>query len=124
MLSGEGNEKGEKQQWVKLAKKQLCTCSTLFFVHFFAVVLHDYNVKLQKLPSYTFYDGRRKCRTCSCSLFILLELIFALVAASISHSHHHYKIFMVFFQQKISPLLFFSRSSSLPLFFSLSFAGL
>ena len=28
-----------------------------FFVHFFALVLHDYNVKLQKLPSYTFYEG-------------------------------------------------------------------
>ena len=27
-------------------KKQLCTCSTLFLVHFFPVLLHDYNVKL------------------------------------------------------------------------------
>ena len=27
------------------------------FVHFFAVVLHDYNVKFQKLLSYTFYGG-------------------------------------------------------------------
>ena len=48
MLSGEGNEKGEKQQWVKLAKKQLYTWSTLFFVHLFALVLHDYNVKLSE----------------------------------------------------------------------------
>ena len=41
-----------------------------------------------------------------------------------SFSHLRYKIFMLFFQQKMSPLLFFSRSSSLPLIFSLSFAGL
>ena len=31
----------KKQQYVYVAKKQLT-----FFVHFFAVVLHDYNVKL------------------------------------------------------------------------------
>ena len=28
-----------------------------FFVNFFAVVLHDYNVKLQKFLSYTFFGG-------------------------------------------------------------------
>ena len=27
------------------------------FVNFFAVVLHDYNVKLQKFLSYTFFGG-------------------------------------------------------------------
>ena len=93
--------KGEKQQQVKLAKKQLCTCSTLlfliskkatlhvqhaFFVYFFAVVLHYNNAKLPE----TFLW--RKCRTCS-----------------------------RFFS---SPLFFMSRSRSLPPFFSLSFAGL
>ena len=48
MLGGEGNENGEKKtsRSLSLARKQLSTCSTLFFVHFFAVVLHDYNVKL------------------------------------------------------------------------------
>ena len=50
MLGGEGNENGEKKKKnsrsLSLARKQLSTCSTLFFVHFFAVVLHDYNVKL------------------------------------------------------------------------------
>ena len=40
-----------------MSKKQLCTCST-FFVHFFPVVLHDYNVKL---PNYTFYVGNVVC---------------------------------------------------------------
>ena len=43
MLSGEGNENGGKTTIGLLAKKQ--QRSTLF-LHFFAVVLHDYNVKL------------------------------------------------------------------------------
>ena len=43
MQSGEGNagEQWKKQQYVYVAKKQLT-----FLVHFFVVVLHDYNVKL------------------------------------------------------------------------------
>ena len=41
-----------------------------------------------------------------------------------SFCHRRYKIFMLFFQQKMSPLFFISRSRSLSLFFSLSFAGL
>ena len=36
MLSGEGNENGEKTT---------LHVQHTFFVHFFAVVLHDYNVK-------------------------------------------------------------------------------
>ena len=48
MLGGEGKENGEKK------KKTICLISknvTLhvqhtYFVHFFVVVLHDYNVKL------------------------------------------------------------------------------
>ena len=47
-----------------------------FFVHFFAVVWHDYNVKLLW----------RKCHTCSRSVFFTAaHLHLALVAASISH---------------------------------------
>ena len=88
MLSGEGKENGEKTTIALIiAKKQLCTHSTLFFVHFFAVVLHDYNVKwkFQKIPSYTL------CRTCSCVclcvfvFFPVLPLTFTLLAASISY---------------------------------------
>ena len=45
MLSGEGNENGEKTIIGLISKKQLYTSST-FFVHFVALVLHDYNVKL------------------------------------------------------------------------------
>ena len=49
-----------------ISKKAILHVQHTFFVHFFAVVLHDYNVKLQKLLSYTEW---RKCHTCSCSLF-------------------------------------------------------
>ena len=45
MLNGEGNENGEKTIGLTSQKEQLCTC-THFFVHFFAVVLDDSNVKL------------------------------------------------------------------------------
>ena len=52
MLSGEGNENGEKTTIGLIAKTQLCTCmQNTFFVHFSAVVSHD------KLPSNTFYRG-------------------------------------------------------------------
>ena len=43
MLSGDGSE---NVRLIRKKKKQLCTCSTLFVVHFFPVLLHDYNVKL------------------------------------------------------------------------------
>ena len=49
MLSGDGNENSQKKKTVGLIakkKKQLCTGSTLFLEHFFAVVLQDDNVKL------------------------------------------------------------------------------
>ena len=54
-----------------------------FFVHFFAVVLHNFNIKL--LETSWLFVLWRKCRTCSFSLFFSLLLIFILVAASISH---------------------------------------
>ena len=49
-----------------------------FFVHFFAVVLHDNNVKL---PGYSFYGGN----VARVLHFFSLSLIFTLVAPSISH---------------------------------------
>ena len=42
MLSGEGNENGEKTSII--SKKATLHLQHTFFVHFFAVVLHDYNV--------------------------------------------------------------------------------
>ena len=54
MLSGEGNENGEKTTMGLISKKETLHVQHTSFVYFFAVVLHDYNVKL---PSYTFYGG-------------------------------------------------------------------
>ena len=77
MLSGEGNA-GE---WWKttiglISKKATLHVQHTFFVHFFAVVLHDYNVKLSETSKlHVFW---RKCRTCSRSLFFSLSLIFTL----------------------------------------------
>ena len=46
MLSGEGNENGEKTTIGLTSNKETLQVQHTFFVHFFAVVLHDYNVKL------------------------------------------------------------------------------
>ena len=46
MLSGEGNENGEKTTIGLISKKATLHVQHTFFVHFFAFVLHDYNVKL------------------------------------------------------------------------------
>ena len=48
MVSGEDNENGEKTTigLVSKKKKQLCMVQHTVFVHFFAAVLHDHNVKL------------------------------------------------------------------------------
>ena len=61
-----------KQKWktttiglISKNQQQLCTCSTLF-VHFFVVVLHDYNMKLPE-TSLLNVLWRKFC-VCSCSL--------------------------------------------------------
>ena len=46
MLSGEGNENGENTIIGLFSKKATLHVQHTFFVLFFAVVLHDYNVKL------------------------------------------------------------------------------
>jgi len=82
MLSGEGNENGEKTKIGLISKKATLHMQHTFFVHFFTVVSQDYNVKLPKAS--WLHVLWRKCRTCSCSLFFPLSLIFTQVAASIS----------------------------------------
>ena len=50
-LGGEGNEDGKKKTTIGLIfKKATLHVQHTFFVHFFAVVLHDYNVKLPETP--------------------------------------------------------------------------
>ena len=46
MLNGEDNENGEKTTISLISKKTTLHVQHTFFVHFFAVVLHDCNVKL------------------------------------------------------------------------------
>ena len=123
MLSGEGNA-GERWKTTigLISKKATLHVQLTFFVHFFAVVLHDYNVKLPK----TFLW--RKCRARSRSLFFTAaHFLLALVAASISHfvtAATKFSPPALFFQQTMTPLFFISCSRSLSPFFSLSFAGL
>ena len=82
MLGGESNENGEKTTIGPISRKATLRVQHTFFVYFFAVVLHDYNVKRPETSwLHVFW---RKGRTCSCSLFSL-PLIFILVAAAISH---------------------------------------
>ena len=106
MLSGEGNENSEKKTIGLISKKANMHVQHTF-VNFFAVVLHDYRNFLvtrflEKMWSYVFS-------------FPFFHFPFC---------HRRYKIFMLFFQQKMPPLFFISRSRSLSPFFSLSFAGL
>ena len=63
MRSGEGNENGEKTKIGLISKKATLRVQHTFFAHFFAVVLHDYNLNLPEASSlHVFW---RKCRTCS-----------------------------------------------------------
>ena len=48
MLSGEGNENGEKTTIGLISKKATLHVQHTFFLHFFAVVLHDHHMKLPK----------------------------------------------------------------------------
>ena len=46
MLSGEGNENGEKTTIGLISKKTTLHVQYTVFVHFFTVILYDHNVKL------------------------------------------------------------------------------
>ena len=81
MLCGEGNENREKTTIGLISKKTTLHVQHTFFVHFFAVVLHDYVKRPETSWLHVLW---RKCRTCSCSLFSM-PLVFPSLAASISH---------------------------------------
>ena len=118
MLSGEGKENEDKTTIGLISKNTSLHVQHLFFVHFFAVVLYD-NVKL---PSYAFYGGNVVRVFFFRLLFFFLPLIFTLVAARISHFVTAATKFSC--RSSNNKWLLISRSSSMLLFFSLSFAGL
>ena len=82
-LSGEGSENGEKTTICLISKKATLHVQRTFFVHFFALVLHDYN---EKLPETSWLLVLwRKYTYVFLFTFFLLSLIFTQVAASISY---------------------------------------
>ena len=106
-------ENGEKQQQVSLAKKQLFTCSSLF-----CTFLCRCFTRLQRKSSRNFlHVFCRKCRTCSRSRFSVFHCCsFSPCIGGRQHFsfyHSRYKIFMLFFQQKMSPLFFISLALDL-----------
>ena len=90
-----------------------------FFVHFFAVFLHDYNVKRPETSylSYNF-NGENVLRVLfhffSLPLFFTLDLLGG--RQYFSFCHRRYKILMLFFHQKNVPFLFY-----LSLYISIAF---
>ena len=124
MLSGEGNENGEKQRKVQLAKKQLCTCNTLYLNISLPLFCTTSTSNFQKLPSYTFYGENVVRVLFHFFFFTAAHFHLALVAASISHFLTAATRFSsCSSKQKMPPLFFIYRSRSLSLCFSLTFAG-
>ena len=126
MLSGEGNAGERRKTTIDLiSKRATLHVQHTFFVHFFAVVLHDYNVKLPETSQ--LYVLWRECRTCYRSLFFSLPLIFTLnlrPLAFLIFSPPLQNFHVVLPTKKCFPYFFISRSRSLSPSFSMSFAGL
>ena len=122
MLSGEGMQLRKTVKNNNRSNQKIT--SHTFFVHFFSVVSHDYNVKLPETSS--LHVLWRKCRTCSRSLF-LLPLIFTLHWWPLSFLIFLpplQNFYVVLPTKKMSPLFFISRSKFLSRISSLSLAGL
>ena len=106
MLSGEGNAGERNRRTVKnnnksnLQKSSFARAAHFCFLHFFAVVLHDYNVKLPETTQ--LHVLLRECRTCSRSLFFHCRSFSPCIGGRqhFSFCHRRYKIVMLFFQQK------------------------
>ena len=101
MLSGEGNENGEKTKIGLISKKATLHVNTLF-----CTFLCRCFGRLQRKTSRNFLVTRfmKELSYVFLFTFFSLLLIFTLVAATISHFHRRYKMFMLFFQQKMTPL--------------------
>ena len=117
MLSGEGNKNGEKTIGL-ISKKATLHVQHTFFVHFFAVVLHEYNVKLSETSWLRFME---EMSYVFLFIFFSLPLIFTLVTARISLPPPLQHFHVVLAKKSVS-FLFYLSLSCLSLFFSLSFA--
>ena len=84
MISGEGNQNGENTAIGLISKKATLLVQHTFFVHFFTVVLHDYNVKLPE-TSWLVTRFMEEITYVFLSTFRSLLLILTSVAGSISH---------------------------------------
>ena len=105
----------KKQQQVWLAKKQLCTCSTLFLYISLPLFCTTTTWNFQKLPSHTFYGGNVvrvlvHCRSFSASW----PLAFLIFLTPLQNFH------VVLPTESF--LGYLSLALALPPFFSLSFA--
>ena len=126
MLSGEGNagERGKTTIGL-ISKTATFHMQVTFFVHFFAVVLHDYNVNLPETSCRFFGENVVRVLVYVFQFFTAAHFHLALVAASISHFITAATKFSCCSSNKKCALcVFIFRSRSLSLFFSLSFAGL
>ena len=139
MLSGDGNENGEKNNnRSSIAKKQLFTCSTLVLYISLPSFCTTTKWNFQKHPGYTFYGGN--VVRFLVNFFFSLPHFFTLVAANISYFPIIIVILFIYSalfnmlgdqkrkeisqkfsccssDKKMCLLSFISRSSSLSLFF-------
>ena len=106
MLGGKDNENGEKTTIGLISKKATFTRAVNFFVYFIAVDLHDYNVKL---PGTSWLHVLcRKRRTCSCSPFFHCRSFSPWWPLAFLFFSPLLQNFMLFLQQKVSPLFYLS----------------
>ena len=110
MLGGEDNENGEKTTIGLISKKATFTRAVHFFVYFIAVALHDCNVKLPETS--WLHVSCRKRRTCSCSPFFHCRSFSPWWPLAFLFFSPLLQNFMLFLQQKVSPLFFLSLSRS------------
>ena len=108
MLGCKDNENGEKTTIGLISKNATFTRAVHFFVYFIAVALHDYNVKLAETS--WLHVLCRKRRTCSCSPFFHCRSFSPWWPLAFLFFSPLLQNFMLFLQQKVSPLFFLSLS--------------
>ena len=119
MLNVDSNDNGEKKSTLTIAKKHLCTCSTLF-LYISLPLLWQCETSLMEKMSHVL--TKNFVLVFQFVFFFHCHLYYHLAwLLTFSFSHGRHKIFMLFFQCNSSPLFFLSCCSSLLLFFSMSF---